>query len=76
MDDAYERGGAVERHWGPLAVHPMFLQAIYAEAECGAPHTSLKEFAVTKGEHPLRGEAGGVEQRNADMGDWAADHDV
>lgn len=54
----------------------MFLHAIHAQAEGGTTHTSLKQVAVAKGEHPLRGEAGGVEQRNADMGDGCADHDV
>jgi hypothetical protein len=74
MDDAHEHGSPVKGYGRPVAFHPKFMPTINVYADCAAQNATLEQFVVTQREHPLRGEAGGIEDRNTDVGD-GADHD-
>jgi len=68
MDDTREYGRAIESGWRGASFHPDLMQAIHARADNTAEHTALELFVGGEDEHPLRGEARGVEDRDADVG--------
>ncbi|SRR5713101_2858597 len=76
VDDARECGRAIEGCWRVIAFHPNLLPTVHAHPDGAAHHLALEQLVSRKDEHPLRGEAGGVEYGETDVGDASADHDV